>query len=165
MTIAIYPGSFDPITSGHLDIAVRASRLFDKVIIGIYDDPSTKVLLFSTRERVKLAKEAVGNNPRIEVVSYKCLTGDFARKVDAHAMVRGLRMGGDFEMEFTLTMMNRKLFPDIEQLCLMSAVEYQFVSSSLLKEVASLGGNVEGLVPPNVARALMAKFGSKSKSI
>jgi len=161
LTIAIYPGSFDPITSGHLDIAVRASKLFEKLIIGIYDRPSEKVLLFPTRERVKLAREAVGNNPKIEVVSYKSLTGDFARKVHAQVMVRGLRMGGDFEKEFTLSMMNRKLFPDLEQLCLMSAVEYQFVSSSLLKEAASLGGNIEGLVPHNVAQALIWKFGGK----
>jgi pantetheine-phosphate adenylyltransferase len=161
LTIAIYPGSFDPITSGHLDIAIRASRLFEKLIIGIYDQPSEKTLLFSTRERVKLAREAAGNNPRIEVVSYKTLTGDFARQMNAQVMVRGLRMGGDFEKEFTLTMMNRKLFPDLEQMCLMSSAEYQFVSSSLLKEAASLGGNIEGLVPPNVAKALIAKFGYK----
>jgi pantetheine-phosphate adenylyltransferase len=161
LTIAIYPGSFDPLTNGHLDIAVRASRLFEKLIIGIYDRPSEKVLLFSTRDRVKLAREAVGNNPKIEVVSYKSLTGDFARQVNAKVMVRGLRMGGDFEKEFTLSMMNRKLFPDLEQLCLMSAVEYQFVSSSLLKEAASLGGNIEGLVPKNIAEALISKFGKK----
>ena len=161
MTIAIYPGSFDPITKGHLDIAVRASRLFEKLIIGIYDRPVEKVVLFSTRERVKLAREAVGDNPRIEVVSYKTLTGDFARKVNAQVMVRGLRMGGDFEKEFTLAMMNSKLFPDLEQLSLMSAVEYQFVSSSLIKEAASLGGNIAELVPLNVAHALLKKFGGK----
>ena len=162
MTIAIYPGSFDPITNGHIDIAVRASRLFEKLIIGIFDNPIEKVLLFSTSERVKLAREAVGNNPKIDVVSYKTLTGDFARSVKAQVMVRGLRMGGDFEKEFTLAMMNRKLFPDLEQLCLMSAVEYQFVSSSLLKEAASLKGNIDGLVPPNVAHALISKYGGKS---
>jgi pantetheine-phosphate adenylyltransferase len=161
LTIAIYPGSFDPITNGHLDIAVRASRIFDKLIIGIYDRPSEKTLLFPTRVRVKLAREAVANNPKVEVVSYKILTGNFARKVHAQVMVRGLRMGGDFEKEFTLTMMNRKLFPDIEQVCFMSSVEYQFVSSSLLKEAASLGGNIGGLVPPNVTRALILKFGGK----
>ena len=161
MTIAIYPGSFDPITKGHLDIAVRASRLFDKLIIGIYDRPVEKVVLFNTRERVKLAREAVKNNPRIEVVSYKTLTGDFARKVGAKVMVRGLRMGGDFEKEFSLAMMNSKLFPDVEQMCLMSAVEFQFVSSSLIKEAASLGGNIGELVPLNVAHALLKKFGGK----
>jgi len=160
--IAVYPGSFDPITSGHLDIAIRASRLFEKLIIGIYDVPIEKTLLFSTSDRVKLAQEAVSHVPNIEVLSYKTLTGDFARRVHAQVMVRGLRMGGDFEKEFTLSMMNRKLYPELEQMCLMSAVEYQFVSSSLLKEAASLGGNIEGLVPPNVARALISKFGAKT---
>jgi pantetheine-phosphate adenylyltransferase len=162
VTIAIYPGSFDPITNGHLDIAIRSSKLFEKLIIGIYHNPSEKVLLFNTRERVKLARGSVRNIPNIEVMPYTELTGDFARKVHARVMVRGLRMGGDFEREFTLSMMNRKLFPDLEQLCLMSAVEYQFVSSSLLKEAASLGGDIEGLVPPNVADALRKKFGRKS---
>jgi pantetheine-phosphate adenylyltransferase len=162
VTIALYPGSFDPITSGHLDIAVRACRLFEKVIIGIYHNPSEKVLLFNTEERVKLAKEAVRGKTNIEVMSYTELTGDFARRVNAQVMIRGLRMGGDFEREFTLTMMNKKLFPDLEQLCFMCSVEYQFVSSSLLKEAASLGGNINGLVPPNVAVALHNKFGKKT---
>jgi pantetheine-phosphate adenylyltransferase len=162
VTIALYPGSFDPITSGHLDIAIRASRLFEKVIIGIYHSPSEKVLLFNTEERVTLAKEAVRGKSNIEVMSYTELTGDFARKVKACVMIRGLRMGGDFEREFTLTMMNKKLFPDLEQLCFMCSVEYQFVSSSLLKEAASLGGNINGLVPLNVADALRNKFGKKT---
>jgi pantetheine-phosphate adenylyltransferase len=160
--IAIYPGSFDPITNGHLDIAVRASHLFDKLIIGVYHSPAEKTLLFPTIDRVKLAREAVAHLPNVEVLSYTDLTGDFAHRVNAKVMVRGLRMGGDFEKEFTLTMMNRKLFPDIEQICLMSSVEYQFVSSSLLKEAASLGGRIEELVPANVAVALRKKFGNKS---
>jgi pantetheine-phosphate adenylyltransferase len=161
VTIAIYPGSFDPITNGHLDIAVRSSRLFEKLVIGIYNNPSEKVLLFSTRERLKLAREAVKGVPNIEVMTYSELTGEFARKVNAQVMVRGLRMGGDFEKEFTLSMMNRKLFPDIEQICLMASVEFQFVSSSLLKEAASLGGNIDTLVPPVVANALRKKYGGK----
>jgi len=159
VTIAIYPGSFDPITNGHLDIAVRASRLFEKLIMGIYNSPSEKTLLFQTEDRVKLAKAATAHIPNIEVMSYTDLTGNFAHRVKAKVMVRGLRMGGDFEKEFTLSMMNKKLFPDIEQICLMSAVEYQFVSSSLLKEAASLGGRIEELVPANVAVALRSKFG------
>jgi pantetheine-phosphate adenylyltransferase len=162
VTIALYPGSFDPITNGHLDIAVRASRLFEKLIIGVYHSPSEKVLLFDTDERVKLARESVIGTANIEVMSYTQLTGDFARQVNAKVMVRGLRMGGDFEREFTLTMMNKKLFPELEQLCFMCSVEYQFVSSSLLKEAASLGGNINGLVPPNVADALRKKFGKKA---
>jgi pantetheine-phosphate adenylyltransferase len=159
MMIAIYPGSFDPITNGHLDIAVRASRLFDKLIIGVYNSPAEKTLLFPTEERVNLAREATAGIPNISVVAYTGLTGDFAHKVKARVMVRGLRMGGDFESEFTLSMMNKKLFPDVEQICLMSSVEYQFVSSSLLKEAASLGGRIQELVPPNVAEALSKKFG------
>jgi pantetheine-phosphate adenylyltransferase len=162
LTIAIYPGSFDPLTSGHLDIALRASKLFEKLIIGIYNNPSEKVLLFNTQERLKLARGAVKGVPNIEVMIYCELTGEFARKVNAKVMVRGLRMGGDFEKEFTLSMMNRKLFPDIEQICLMASVEYQFLSSSLLKEAASLGGNIDVLVPPNVAKALRKKFGGNS---
>ncbi len=161
MTIAIYPGSFDPITNGHMDVAIRASKLFEKLVVGVYHTPSEKTLLFPTEERVMLAREALCGVSNIEVLSYTELTGDFARKVKAKVMIRGLRMGGDFEREFTLSMMNRKLFPDIEQLCLMSSVEYQFVSSSLLKEAASLGGNIDGLVPPNVAEALRKKFGGK----
>ncbi len=161
MTVAIYPGSFDPLTNGHLDIAIRASKLFEKLIIGIYHSPAEKMLLFNTEERLQLAKEAVSGIPNIDVMAYSELTGTFARRVNARVMVRGLRMGGDFEKEFTLSMMNRKLFPDIEQICLMSSVEYQFVSSSLLKEAASLGGSIDELVPKAVAEALKKKFGSK----
>lgn len=165
MTIAIYPGSFDPITNGHLDIAVRASKLFEKLIIGVYHAPAEKTLLFNTEERVKLAREAVADMSNVEVRSYTELTGTFAQEMNAQVMVRGLRMGGDFEKEFTLAMMNKKLFPDIEQICLMSSVEYQFVSSSLLKEAASLGGRIDDLVPDNVAKALVKRFGRKNQFI
>jgi len=158
MTIALYPGSFDPFTNGHLDIAVRASKLFEKLIIGIYETPAEKTLLFTTAERVQLAKTALADCPNIEVMPYSEITGAFARRVKARTMVRGLRMGGDFEREFNLAMMNKKLFPDIEQICLMASVEYQFISSSILKEAASLGGKIEALVPPNVAIALLKKF-------
>ena len=161
MTTALYPGSFDPFTNGHLDIAVRASKLFDKLIVGIYETPSEKTILFTTRERVKLAKDALADFPNIEVMSYGEITGAFARRINAKTMVRGLRMGGDFEREFNLAMMNKKLYPDIEQICLMASVEYQFVSSSILKEAASLGGKIEVLVPPNVAEALLKKFKPK----
>jgi len=165
VTIAIYPGSFDPITNGHLDIAVRASKLFDRLIIAIFHNPAEKTLLFDTEERVRLAREAVADLPNVDVVSYTELTGEFAQKMNARVMVRGLRMGGDFEKEFTLSMMNRKLFPDIEQICLMSSVEYQFVSSSLLKEAASLGGRIEELVPPVVASALRKRFCQNPQTI
>jgi pantetheine-phosphate adenylyltransferase len=161
LTIAIYPGSFDPITNGHVDIATRASKIFEKLIIGVYDRPSEKRLLFNTAERVSLAREALKVVPNIEVISYTGLTGDFARKVNAKVMVRGLRMGGDFEYEFNLAGMSKKLFPEMENICLMASPEYQFVSSSMLKEAASLGGKIEALVPFNVAAALRNKYGGK----
>ncbi len=160
MTIAIYPGSFDPITNGHLDIAVRAAKLFEKLIIGVYDTPD-KQLLFTTEERVELVRQAIVNLSNVEVKSFTGLTADFARKVKAQAMVRGLRIGADFEREFDLAMMNKKLFPELEVVCLMANQEYQFLSSSLLKEAARLGGNINSFVPKHVATALRRKVHSK----
>ena len=161
MTIAIYPGSFDPITNGHLDIATRASKLFEKLIIGVYETPPIKDLLFTTEERVDLVRQAIANLPNVDVESFTGLTVDFARKVKAQTVVRGLRMSGDFEREFEMAMMNRKLFPDLEIVCLMANLEYQFLSSSLLKEVASLEGSINDLVPKTVAAALRRKFQGK----
>ena len=157
MNIAIYPGSFDPITNGHLDIATRAAKLFDKLIIGVYEKPS-KHILFSPKERVELIKKAVADLPNVEVTSFSGLTVDFARRVGAKAMVRGLRMSADFEREFDMAMMTKKLMPELEFVCLMSSVEYQFLSSSLMKEAASLGGAIDDLVPKHVAAALRKKF-------
>ena len=156
MTVAIYPGSFDPITNGHIDIATRAARLFERLIIGVYETPS-KHLLFTTEERVELAEKAVAHLPNVEVQSFNGLTVDFARKVKAQTMVRGLRMSADFDGEFDLAMMNKKLSPELELVCLMSSLKYQFLSSGLLKEAASLGGNVDDLVPKSVAEALKKK--------
>ena len=156
MTIAIYPGSFDPITLGHLDIATRAAKLFDKLIIGVYDIPD-KRLLFTTAERVEMARQAVTGLPNIEVESFTGLTVAFAKKAKAQAIVRGLRMSADFDREFDMAMMNKRLFPELELVCLMSSLEYQFLSSSLLKEAASLGGNIDDLVPKHVAVALKNK--------
>ena len=163
MTTALYPGSFDPITNGHLDIVKRASKLFDKVIIGIYDRPA-KNLMFSIKERVKLAKDAVKDMKNVEVVSYSGLTIEFAKERGVHVMVRGLRMSSDFEGEFEMAMMNKKLAPDLELVCFMSSLRYQFLSSSLLKEVAQLGGNFEDLVPEQVAAALKHKFSEGGSS-
>ncbi len=160
MTIAIYPGSFDPITDGHLDVAIRAAKLFERLIIGVYDAPD-KPLLFTTEERVELVRQAIVNLPNVEVKSFTGLTIDFARKVKAQAMVRGLRMGADFEREFDLAMMNKKLSPELELVCLMANQEYQFLSSSLLKEAARLGGNIDNFVPKHVATALRRKVHSK----
>jgi len=156
LTIAIYPGSFDPITLGHLDIATRAAKLFDKLIIGVYDMPD-KRLLFTTAERVEMARQAVTELPNIEVESFTGLTVAFAKKAKAQAIVRGLRMSADFEREFDMAMMNKRLFPELELVCLMSSLEYQFLSSGLLKEAASLGGNIYDLVPKHVAVALKNK--------
>jgi len=156
LTIAIYPGSFDPITNGHLDIATRAARLFEKLIIGVFDTPA-KHLIFTTEERVELVRQAIVDLPNVEVESFSGLTVDFAKRAKAVAMVRGLRMSGDFEREFNMAMMNKKLYPDLELVCLMASIEYQFLSSSLLKEAASLGGSIEDLVPKHVAAALRKK--------
>ncbi len=157
MSIAIYPGSFDPITNGHLDIATRAAKIFEKLIVGVYETPN-KPILFTTQERVELIRQAIADLPNVEVESFGGLTVDFAKRVKAKAMVRGLRMSADFEREFDMAMMNKKLFPELELVCLMPRVEYQFLSSSLLKEVASLGGDIEDLVPKHVASALRKKF-------
>ncbi len=153
MTIAIYPGSFDPITNGHLDIITRAARVFDKVIVGVYDTPA-KHLLFTTSERVDLIKQSIVNLPNVEVESFTGLTVNFAKKIGAKVMVRGLRMSGDFEREFNMAMLNKSLLPELELVCFMASVENQFLSSTLLKEAANLGGNINGLVPKHVTEAL-----------
>ncbi len=160
MTIAIYPGSFDPITNGHLDVAVRVAKLFKKLTIGVYNT-STKHLLFTTEERVEMVRQAIAGLPNVTVESFSGLSVEFARKVGAQTIVRGLRIGADFEREFEMALMNKKLCPDYELVCLMANQEYQFLSSSLLKEVASLGGNIDNLVPKHVATALRRKVHSK----
>ena len=157
MTIAIYPGAFDPVTNGHLDIASRASKIFDKIIIGVYDTPA-KNIMFTTEERVELVRQSITDLPNVEVTCFTGLTVDFAKKVGARAIVRGLRVGADFEREFEMALMNKNLSPDCELVCLMANLKYQFLSSSLLKEVASLGGKIESLVPKVVLAALREKF-------
>jgi pantetheine-phosphate adenylyltransferase len=159
----LYAGSFDPITNGHLDIATRAAALFDEVVIGIYNTPD-KHLLFSTEERVELAREAVAHLPNVRVEPYTGLTVEFARRINAKALVRGLRMSADFEREFEMALMNKKLQPKIEMVCLMTSIQYQFLSSSLLKEVAQLRGCIKDLVPDNVAAALGKKFALEAKT-
>lgn len=162
MTKAIYPGSFDPVTNGHLDIANRAAALFDELIICVYDVP-LKSLMFSTRERVDLMKKSVTHIPNVRVEPYTGLTVSFAQKVNARVLVRGLRMSSDFEREFEMALMNKKLAPDIELVCFMTSLEYQFISSSLLKEACQLGGDISNLVPKHVAVALAEKFGLPQK--
>jgi pantetheine-phosphate adenylyltransferase len=160
MTSAIYPGSFDPITYGHLDIVTRAARLFDKVFIGVYAKPN-KNLFFTTEERVRLIEKAVASLPNVEVAPFTGLTVNFARQMGAQVMVRGLRMSSDFELEFEMAMMNRQLAPEVEVVGLMARAEYQFLSSTLLKEISSLDGDISTLVPRHVALAMRRKIGKR----
>jgi len=160
LSTAIYPGSFDPITNGHLDIINRAAKLFEKLFIGVYDKPDKK-LLFTTEERTEMVRQAIATLPNVEVMVFTGLAVDFAKEVKAQLIVRGLRMSADFEKEFDLAMMYKKLSPDIELVCLMSDMRYQFLSSSLLKEAARLGGAIDDLVPEHVAVALRKKVHNK----
>jgi pantetheine-phosphate adenylyltransferase len=157
MVVAVYPGTFDPLTYGHMDIIERAVGLFGKLIVGIYENP-TKQPLFSLEQRVELVSEAVNGLSSVQVKAFKGLTVDFIRQIGGRVMVRGLRANSDFEREFEMALMNRKLAPEIELLCLMTSAQYQFLSSSLIKEVAKLGGCLEGMVPDHVAAALRGKF-------
>ena len=157
MTAALYPGTFDPITRGHVDIAERAAALFARVIVGVYDTPS-KTLLFDTTERVALAREALAHVANIEIQPYAGLTVDFAARVGAAAIVRGLRAVSDFEVEMQMAHQSRAIRDDVDYVCLMTKLEYSFLSATLMKEVARLGAEVDKLVPPNVARALAARF-------
>lgn len=164
MRVAIYPGTFDPITNGHLDVARRAASLFDSVVIAVYDGAPKRGALFSTDERVALAAEAVAADPNITAQSYSGLTIEFAHLVGARVLVRGLRIGADFEYELQLAHMYRQLAPDIEVVCLMTSASYSFVSSSLIREVASLGGDISDFVPGAAAAALRQKLGSNHDS-
>ena len=157
MVLAVYPGTFDPLTYGHMDIIERAAGLFGKLVVGIYENPS-KQPLFPLEQRVKLVREAVTGLPNVHVKAFKGLTVDFIHRIGGRVMIRGLRANSDFEREFEMALMNRKLAPDIELLCLMNSSQYQFLSSSLIKEVAKLGGCLEGMVPDHVALALRDKF-------
>ncbi len=157
----MYPGSFDPLTNGHLDIARRAARLFDTVVVAVYAFPA-KNLLFSVDERLQLWQEVVAAEEltNVRVDKFTELTVEYVRSVGGHAIIKGLRSPNDFETEFRQGLMNRKLAPEIETVCLLTNLENLFVSSSLLKEVAQLGGNVTDLLPPVVAQALQHKLGT-----
>ena len=153
---AIYPGSFDPVHFGHIDIATRAASIFDEVVVAVYDLPA-KSLLFTIEERVDLARQALKDLSNVEVTAYGELTVEFARKVRAHTIVRGLRVAYDFELEYRMALTNRQLAPEIEFVCLITRQPYAFLSSSIVKEIALLGGDVSGMVPPHVADALDKK--------
>ncbi|MCC6805204.1 MAG: pantetheine-phosphate adenylyltransferase [Anaerolineae bacterium] len=158
MTVrALYPGSFDPIHNGHIDIALRAARIFDEVIVGVYDMPK-KRLLFDADERMAQASEAFKGNPRIRVAKFSGLTVDYAREVDAMVLVRGLRVFSDFELEFRMGLANKKLAPEIETVSIMTDIQHISISSSTIREIAELGGDVSSMVPPFVAEALANRF-------
>jgi pantetheine-phosphate adenylyltransferase len=158
--IAVYPGTFDPLTNGHLDIARRAASLFDTLIVAVYTFPS-KNLLFSAEERMQLWQEVIATEdlPNVRVDMYKVLTVNYVRSVGGHVIIKGLRSPNDFEAEFQQGLMNRKLAPEIETVCLLTNLEQLFVSSSLLKEVARLGGDVSDMLPPAAVSALRKKLG------
>ena len=144
-------------TFGHVDIATRAARIFEHLTVAIYETPN-KELAFSARRRVDMMRQALADIPNIDVLSYNGLTVDFARNVGAKVLVRGLRVMYDFELEYQMALTNQKLGPDIDTVCLMTSLEYAFVSSSLVKEIFRAGGCIEGLVPPHVVEALDQRF-------
>ncbi len=154
--IAVYPGTFDPVTNGHIDLVYRASRLFDEVIIGIASS-QRKRPLFSLDERIALTREAVSHWPNVRVEGFDSLLIDFVHAKKANVIIRGLRAVSDFEYEFQLASMNRHLAPDVESVFLTPAEQHAFISSSLVKEVSSLAGDISGFVPEQVALALKAR--------
>jgi pantetheine-phosphate adenylyltransferase len=157
MVRALFPGTFDPVHYGHVDIARRAARLFDEVFVAVYDRP-LKNLLFSPEERLSLVKQTFENESKIQVIGYSGLTVDVCREIDAQVIVRGLRVFSDFEYEFRMALANHRLAPDIEVVALITHEEHTFLSSTTVREIASLSGDVQSMVPPHVARALEKRF-------
>jgi pantetheine-phosphate adenylyltransferase len=157
MSSAIYPATFDPITLGHIDIATRAASIFEHVIVAVFARPS-KSLLFSTEERLAMTQQALAHLTNVTVKGYDGLTVAFAREHGCKVVVRGLRVLSDFEWEFQLALTNRKLAPDVDTVCLMTSQEYSFLSSSVVKEIALLGGDLTGMAPPHVVEALAQRF-------
>jgi pantetheine-phosphate adenylyltransferase len=154
MTVkALFPGTFDPIHYGHIDIARRAARLFDEVIIAVYDRPM-KSLIFPPEDRINLARQSTMDDPKISVVGYSGLTVDFCHEIGAQVIVRGLRVFSDFEYEFRMALANHRLAPDIEVISLITNEEHTFLSSSTVREIAALNGDVSSMVPPHVEAAL-----------
>ena len=157
MVRALFPGTFDPIHYGHIDIATRASRLFDEVVMAVYDKP-LKSLMFSPEERISLVNEAFKDNKKIKVTGYSGLTVEFARKIEAQVIVRGLRVFSDFEFEFRMALANHRLAEDIEIVALITAEEHTFLSSTTVREIAMLNGDVSSMVPPFVEKAFKRKI-------
>ncbi|HXF51140.1 MAG TPA: pantetheine-phosphate adenylyltransferase [Dehalococcoidia bacterium] len=160
MTIAMFPGRFDPVTNGHLDIARRAAMLFDKLVVAVFD---LKNSMFTTEERVELFREAVADQPNIVVKPFSGLTVNFARQEGATVLVRSMRATVDFEAEFDMALMNKKMAPELESIYLIASLEHLFISGTRIREVASLGYDVSDLVPPHVARALKAKLAQRQE--
>lgn len=156
--IAIYPGSFDPITNGHLDLIERGLRIFDEIIVAIAVNP-VKQPLFTIEERVELIQQVLKDHPRVKIDHFTGLLVDFVRQQNTNVILRGLRAVSDFDYEFQLALMNRRLAPQIETVFLMTSLKWVFLSSSILKEAVSLGGVVEDIVPPIVFQRLREKFG------
>lgn len=157
MSIAVYPGTFDPITYGHIDIITRTVKLFDKVVIGVLNN-SAKTPLFSVEERVNILKKATNGIQNVEVVSFEGLAVEFARQNNASVIVRGLRLISDFEYELQMAQTNRKLAPDVDTTFLYTSLQYSFLSSTIVKEVASFGGDISEFVPDYVAEAVVKKL-------
>lgn len=158
MITAIYPGSFDPVTNGHVDVAMRAARLFDQLVIAPVQASTKSSKLFSEEERVQLIEEALAHVPNIRVQSFSGLTVDFAQRIGARVIIRGLRLISDYEFELQLAQNNALLNPSIETCCLATSAEVSFISSSQVKEIARYGGDVSRMVPPNVAESLYKKL-------
>lgn len=157
MVRALFPATFDPIHFGHIDIAIRAARLFDELVVAVYDRP-LKSLLFTPDQRIDLVREAFKDYPEIKVVGFSGLTVDFGRSIGAQVIVRGLRVFSDFEYEFRMALANRRLAPEIEVVAFITHEDHTFLSSSTVREIASLGGDVSSMVPPYVEAALKARF-------
>ncbi|MFT3755658.1 MAG: pantetheine-phosphate adenylyltransferase [Pseudoxanthomonas sp.] len=155
--IAVYPGTFDPITNGHIDLVDRAAPLFEKVVVGVADS-QTKGPSLPVQQRVALARDALAHHGNVEVRGFDTLLGHFVRSVDGGVLLRGLRAVSDFEYEFQMASMNRHLIPEVETLFLTPAEQYGFISSSLVREIARLGGDVAGFVPAAVAEALREQW-------
>jgi pantetheine-phosphate adenylyltransferase len=153
MPVAVYPGTFDPVHYGHIDIATRAAELFDRLYVAVYDRPM-KSLLFSAPKRVEMMSKALAHLPKVTVCSYSGLTVDFVRAVGGSVIIRGLRVTKDFELEYQMALTNRQLAPDIDTMCLMTSLQYAFLSSTIVREIADVGGSVQELVPPHVCEAL-----------
>jgi pantetheine-phosphate adenylyltransferase len=154
---ALYPGTFDPVTLGHVDIARRAARLFDELVVAVADNPE-KQTLFTVEERVRLLKESLSGIEHVSITAFDSLTAKFARSLDAMAIIRGLRAISDFEFEFQMAMMNRKIEPDIEAVYLMPKDRFSYISSSLVKDIAKRGGDISSFVSEAVEKALKEKF-------